>query len=336
MVDLGLSAEGVTYVNRSLRDSSTKQYQGTWKLFLRYLVDMGIPHSAVTKFTVMNFLAHQHSTRKLAYRTIATYKSALAVPLEMTFKINLDDTPLHLLMRGVFNSTPPRPAPMAAWSLNHLLAFLASDVFEPRDGMPISIISQKLLCLVLLATGRRIGEVAHLSQHVSWEDNGSRACFHWLPNYVPKHYTIDFRPHMPTMGELPWNDLSEARLCPIRSLQAYLAVLQPNPRLARTRPLWNLSTAELTRLFISTTNQARSSAGDVAETSVGPHMMRKFAASYSSLMMRAENIGEKMLLDRMGFKSMTVVKRTYINKVPRLTFKSVLPVGTFSPSLHNE
>ena len=77
-------------------------------------------------------------------------------------------------------------------------------------------------------------------------------------------------------------------------------------------------------------------AGDTADIPMGPHQMRKFAASYSALIMRFINLPQKILLDRMGCKTMSVLNRTYINKVPRLNFKAVVPVGTFSPVVHNE
>ena len=337
MVDLGLDEEGVHLVSHAHRPSTVNQYQGTWKRFLDYLQEKNISHQDVTKVVVMNFLAHQYTSRKLAYRTIATYKCALAVPLELTFNIKLDDTPVNLLMKGVFNNTPPRPAPMALWSLNHLLAYLASDIFEPEDdGFSLHLLKWKVLCLLMLATGRRIDEVAHLSQYVSWEDGGSIVKLHWLPNYKPKHYNKDFQPPMPAMECLAWNSPSEARLCPVKALQSFLAVVHPVEGSTRTHSLWSLDTVALSKIFVRAANKARRSAGDVSDLPVHPHQMRKFAASYSALMIRSSNLPEQKLLDRMGCKTMSVLNRTYINKVPRLTFKAVVPMGTFSPDVHNE
>lgn len=285
----------------------------------------------------MNFLAHQYTTRNLAYTTIAGYKSALASPLELTYGIKLDDTPLYLLMRGVFNTTPPKPAPMALWHLDHLMAYLSSDVFDPEDdGVSLYLITRKVLCLTLLATGRRIDEVAHLSRHVSWENGGSLLRLHWLPNYVPKHYNKDFRPPMPAMECMFSDSPLETRLCPVKSMQTFLAITHPAAGSPSSLPLWTSNTVELSKMFISTANRARRIADDLDVVRMGPHQMRKFAASYSTLVMRSSNLPEKLLLDRMGCKTMSVLKRTYINKVPRLSFKVVVPVGTFSPEIHNE
>ena len=81
---------------------------------------------------------------------------------------------------------------MAEWSLNHLLSYLSTDQFEPLADKSLDTITRKVLCLTLLATGRRIDEIAHLSQHVTWEDEGSLARLHWLPDYRPKHYNKGF------------------------------------------------------------------------------------------------------------------------------------------------
>ena len=337
MVELGLDEAGVRLVSRAHRDSTINQYQGTWKRFLDFLDEKSIAHQDVTKVVVMNFLAHEHSSRNLAYRTIAAYKCALAIPLELKFNIKLDDTPVNLLMRGVFNDAPPHPAPMPLWSLNHLLAYLSSDMFEPDDdGVSHFLITRKVLCLTLLATGRRIDEVAHLSQHVTWENGGSLMKLHWLPNYVPKHYNKDFKPPMPAMECLAGNSVFDARLCPVKALQSYLAIIRPVTGSAKNQPLWSYNTVDLSKMFVSTVRRARRMAGDTADIPMGPHQMRKFAASYSALIMRSINLPQKILLDRMGCKTMSVLNRTYINKVPRLNFKAVVPVGTFSPVVHNE
>ena len=64
---------------------------------------------------------------------------------------------------------------------------------------------------------------------------------------------------------------------------------------------------------------------------VGPHQMRKLAASYSATMLNDNRANEMMLLERMGYKSMTVIKKCYIAHVPKISFKFVIPLGTYKP-----
>ena len=59
--------------------------------------------------------------------------------------------------------------------------------------------------------------------------------------------------------------------------------------------------------------------------SIGPHHMRKLAASYSAIMMGESRSSERILMDRVGFKSMTVLEKNYISNVPELKFKYVVP-----------
>ena len=95
--------------------------------------------------------------------------------LLVIFNINLDGVLSDCFMRGVFNFKPPqRHAPMPNWSLITLLAFLKSIEFEPLEEVDLRRLFQKCLCLLLLTSGRRIGEIANLSKSSHWDrDFGS-------------------------------------------------------------------------------------------------------------------------------------------------------------------
>ena len=164
LVSKGATEHSIKIIKKAHKDTTKKQYQGTWKKFMSFLDTENIPHNKVNIYIVMNFLAFQHIEKGLKYRTIASYKSALVQPLYEQFGIKLDDSSLEFFMKGVFNLDPPRPAPMATWSLESLLGFLVSDHFEPLHNMSFNIVSNKFLCLILLATGRRIDEIGHLAQ----------------------------------------------------------------------------------------------------------------------------------------------------------------------------
>ena len=89
-------------------------------------------------------------------------------------------------------------------------------------------------------------------------------------------------------------------------------------------------------MFISTTLQAKHFSGELEEVAIGPHHMRKFAASYSARMINVSAATEKKVMERMGCKTMNVLKRHYINNIPNIKFKTVIPAGTFVPSVHFE
>ena len=334
----GANENSINIIKNSHKPSTLKQYQGVWKKFVSFLTLEKIPHNKVNVYVVMNFLAYQHIVMGLAYRTITTYKCALVQPLYENLNIRLDVSSMEFFMRGIFNLNPPKPAPMAEWSLDSLLLFLVGDHFEPLHSMSINVITNKFLCLLLLATGRRIDEIGHLSQKHDFSLNGESVSIPWLPKYTPKYHNKDFQPKLPSFERLASDSNEDLLLCPFRAFQIYLGRIRSNPRGSINRSLWPLPskdlTKSLTKMFISTTVQAKHSAGDLSDVPIGPHQMRKFAASYSAKMINSSVEGERKLMERMGCKTMSVLKRHYINNIPRVSLKMVIPVGTCVPDIH--
>ena len=64
--------------------------------------------------------------------------------------------------------------------------------------------------------------------------------------------------------------------------------------------------------------------------SIGPHQGRKLAASYG--FMRCNSLrDEEFLMQEMGFSSLRVMRQVYINPVPPLNHKCVVPGGIYIP-----
>ena len=68
------------------------------------------------------------------------------------------------------------------------------------------------------------------------------------------------------------------------------------------------------------------------EVDIGPHQMRKLAASYSYKLALGDPSLTAKMQERMGCKSMVILQKSYINPVPQLDSKCVLPVGTYYPT----
>ena len=327
-----LSRDSVTVLRNNHRKSTVRQYQSIWSKFLKFLADNHIPHQEVTVFVVMNFLSHHFMTMNRKYRTIAAYKCALAHPLFVNFGIDFKDVRLDMYMKGVFNSNPPcASAPMPCWSLDDLLSFLASEHFEPLCSKSLYTVTQKALCLLLLASGRRIGEIAQLSKKHTHRDNGEVVTIHWLPQFRPKHCDSSFQPKFPSIERLASDNIHDLWLCPVRALNTYLSMIGGGPRFSINSPLWSYNIQGLTKMLQTTVLQARQRSGNMALVPMGPHQFRKLAASYSAQMIGSSTDGELKLMERMGCSSMSVLRRVYIKDVPCLNFKCVLPVGTFIP-----
>ena len=68
-------------------------------------------------------------------------------------------------MRGIFNFNPPlKTKEMPRWSLDLILSYLKSENFEPLEEINDYLLTQKTLFLILLASGRRNGDITNLSR----------------------------------------------------------------------------------------------------------------------------------------------------------------------------
>ena len=91
------------------------------------------------------FLAEEASVHGKAYKTTATYKCALCLPLKVCWDLDLDNFGTKIFMMGVWNGNPPNPVPMPKWNLSVLLLFLRTDLFEDLHVVEFELLTQKVL-----------------------------------------------------------------------------------------------------------------------------------------------------------------------------------------------
>ena len=315
------------------RSGTVKQYQGSWGKFLAFLEDKNIAHDRVSMGVVMNFLAHCVCSLKLEYRTVAAYKCGLEIPLKLVYNLSFDDIIFKLFMRGIFNHNPPRRAkPGPSWMLDILLSYLGSDVFEPLGSKSVEIKTMKLLCLLLLATGRRIGEISNLSSKHQFLNGGNDVQLFWLKGFTAKYLNESFSPKPPVVEALVLGPDGDDKLCPVRALSIFINTAHIGRRCVSEVPFWTVGCAKLSRLFITCVSNSLNYAHVPPVDDIGPHQMRKLAASYCVRMMGTDSSLRQKMLDRMGCKSFTVLKKVYIQDVPDLDTRCVLPVGTYVPT----
>ena len=329
----GCSNDTLGMLDLAHRPSTVRQYQAVWQKFLNFLDSNGINHGEVSLAVVMNFLSYNAIYLKRQYRTIAAYKCALELPLKARFGIKFDNFEFQLFMRGIFNSNPPQRAkPIPTWSLDVLLSYLKCDVFEPLFSRSMEVMSKKLVCLLLLATGRRVSEMCALSMKHKVINQGKSLQLYWLDEFKPKHYEPKFKPKHPIIDELNTGGNDNIQLCPVRAFNTYVNKVNGGGRHSGKVPLWKQDIGELTDLFNGVVTDSFNFVNLVVGDNVGPHQMRKFAASYSHMMLLDNPALERRLLDRMGFASMVILKKNYVDNVPDLNTRCVLPIGTFIPS----
>ena len=231
--------------------------------------------------------------------------------------------------------------PMPIWSLDSLLAYLCSGRFEPLEYADFTSVVFKALALLVIATGRRISCIAHLTR-VSAPGSRNNLLLFWPPFYRPKNF-MQLQNNRAKLG--PFASISPIRqldpgfpshpLCPVR---AYLQLLErtAGPGFS-PRYLWDhgpdkelVRVKKLSDTFTNVVVCSQDYAHAPRASSIGPHQGRKYAASYGFLCCNSIE-DEKILMQDMGCSSLVVMRQTYINPVPPLSHPCVVPGGIYIP-----
>ena len=206
--------------------------------------------------------------------------------------------------------------------LSDLLTFLRSPLFEPLSLTSDYHVFAKTLVLLLLATGRRISEIAGLAR--DFKETNNTTVLRWVKDFTPKHWTQHFHPLSPSFT--PLVGAQDDLLCPRRAYKEMCRRRNALTNSDNDMRLWMSNKQGLTKMFVDTVEKALIFKGSDPKIRIGPHQMRKLACSYNKKYFPKH---EKKLFVKLGSKSMRVLKRIYIKAVPELLVSCVLPTGTF-------
>ena len=325
----GYSGYALEFMLLRHRVSSQRQYQTCWLKFLEHLGDRSIAHDAITRDVVFNFLALLAKTKK--YRTLSVYKCALRHPLLFLINLELDCEEMVFLRCGFFNAnSPERRAPSAVWSLDVVLYYLVRGPFEPLESTSWRFLCQKTLILFLLASGRRISDLANLSPSFRWEKD--RLFLLWRDGFMSKGLNMDFRPEPPSIAKLAIKGDRGDLLCPVRAWNAFRRKrASPSCLTFKDGFFWPFSQKTLSDMVVSTVQKAHQFSDLETPAKIGPHQFRKFAASYSFKRFCHSPLGESSLAKRMGSRSFSIIKKNYVDPlVPDVKFRCMVPLGTIT------
>ena len=313
------------------KPSTRSQYQSTWVKFLRFLDSAGVHPSEVGLCHVHNFLAEEAVVHGKAYRTVATYKCALALPLRITRNLDLENVQTSKFMMGVWNLNPPRPRPLPVWDLSALLSFVRSDLFEDLREVSFELLTQKVLVLLLVASGRRLSEIANLSRITSVHD--SRTYVHWLPDFKAKWCSgfSMFTPQSPSFSRMDSAVERHLRNCPVRALEIFLYRRKSVVGCHNDDCFWTIPQTGLAAAFRSVVRSSLLHHGVSSDVAIFPHQTKKLAVSYCWKYFD-KDIVLKELPTRVGNSSIRVLKGSYLGSVPDITLPTVVPLGTIRPS----
>ena len=321
----GFSPEVVRVMLSEHKPSTLRQYQSTWTMFLGWLDLTKIPHDSIDRVHVYAFL--EWKLRQSQYKTVATHRCALKLPLSEIFGIQLDSKESESFMRGAYNLKPPRRrAPLPEWSLSFLLGFLNESPFEPLVHADRKSLLQKVSVLLLLASGRRISDIAALSRQ--WVFRDQRYSLVWLSGFRAKTDGLRFRPEFPSIAELASVSEEDLLLCPVRAWRILLERRGRDILGGGSDCLWPVPKSALTALICQLLSAAGRAAGRPGGAPGGPHQFRKLAASYSEMYFDTLPDWDKLLPARMGSLNMSVLRKNYLGSVPPLRVPCVVPLGT--------
>ena len=327
----GLTEEAAIILNYMHRDSTKRQYQSVWERFLEYLSLMNIIHDTVSVYTVINFLAFHARRFDRAYSTIAVYKNAVRYPLWYGIKVDIDTREMSDFMRGMFGWKPkPKSTRLPKWDLNQLLEWFTSEEFWPPERCAPYRLLQKTLVLIMLGSGRRIHEIAALTDSYRREKDKTITLF-WPEGFKSKNYSQDFIPKDPSIRKMShWiNSERDLRNCPVYNWEIYR-----NRKFEWDAPsngkLWDRDYKDLVVAYKSVIwecqNKFLAHKGDVE---ICLHQTKKWACSLSALYW--PDAKDLLLHEVVGNKSYDTLITSYIRDLPELGMALSLPLGTAPP-----
>ncbi|XP_072179676.1 uncharacterized protein [Diadema setosum] len=226
----GLSQVATDLIAHSWRERTNKQYESAWQQWLRWCCKESFDPYSPSISDVVNFLAHQCSTGK-SYSTINSYRSALSSAFPPFDGHNVGKHPLVLrLMKGIFNTNPPKPRYQKTWDVASVLKYICS--LPDNKDLTLPLLTRKLVALMALTSAQRTQTLMCLSvTSLHLEENKASFKISDLLKTTSKSNFADQTLTLSSFGQ-------NSKLCVVKTLREYLD---------RTK---SLRTDE--RLFVST------------------------------------------------------------------------------------
>jgi Phage integrase family len=165
---------------------------------------------------VITFLSDSFHKGK-AYSTINVYRAMLSVTLP---QVNLQDLGKHptvvKLMKGIFNSNPPKPKYAGTWDVDLVINFFKTA--PPNSELSLIQLSRKTAMLLALVTMFRVSELAAIdSSSITFSDSGL-------------HFSLSRLRKSQRKGPLLSRNiarLQDGKICPVATTEAYLKATPP-------------------------------------------------------------------------------------------------------------
>ena len=105
-----------------------------------------------------------------------------------------------------------------------MLSYLRGEEFEPLSSAPVEMVEIKAFILILIATGRRVGEISSASFDKVKFIGDDKVELGWFPTFRVKaqRSKSSWIPANPSFSALV--GASDDLLCPVRALRAYYEI----------------------------------------------------------------------------------------------------------------
>ena len=296
---------------KSLRDSSTRQYETAWRSFTSFLKLHDI--SEITLNSIMCFFYSLFQDKSFAASTISTYRSAIAEPVMLGFGIDLSNELSTKLMRGFQNLKPTKPIQGITWSLDSVLTLLRSEAYNKTDC--ISKCTLKTVFLITLATGQRISEVHAMVRGDNFIQFGDE--LHNVTIFPNTAFMAKNELPQQRRGPIIINSLRDKNgcphpLCPVIALKNYLYLTRSciGGQLFRTHT--TMKPCSLTKLKEYVCRVIK-----IANPNSVPksHDVRKMAASVAFF----QNMDVSELCSKVGWSSSRVFYKHYLKQISQVS-----------------
>ena len=317
----------VELLSKPLCTSSLSAYNSQWKSFCTYLEQKNILLSEVTINTVLAFFTFLFDVKGLRPTTIAKYRAALTVPLELHFNIDLRQVKtseaISTLFRAMRREKPdPIPTP-PNWSLNKVLTYID----ETHGYMVLETLLQKTAFLLLLATGWRISELHACvrDRNYCFISNTSTLMIRSHPTFLAKNEKPDDRWAHTKVNNLTLQDNSVSNLCPVQAIQDYL---RRTSRVTSGPLFIHPSTQKPLTVSQLSSYVCKFIAAAEPGTRATVHQIRKVAANCSL----AQTFNVSDMVSAMRWRSPATFWRSYMVPIEPLIAPVILPGTVGVPS----
>ena len=330
LVASGIDRDVSLLITDCHKDSTKKQYQHGWLLWLKWCYQRGVKQDDVLLSTIINFLGRKFIDDDRACSTVKNYFYAIRDPVKHLYNIDIFNCfEIQKLFAAIWRLKPGirGMALMPSWSLEDLLNYLNSPHFEPLQQADKFHKFVKTVILILLATGRRICEIAAMTSSCSFLPNGEIK-FYWFEGFLAKAES-----HLSQWSSIPPKivpiSAEDRRLCPVRAFNIFYS-----DRMAPVYEggMWPHGKIDLSYLVKNTVYNsfrwAHPEVPDDLPPRIRCHDFRKLACSYSRKFLKGT---WKDLCDWVGTKIHNTLESHYIRDVPRVNGTFQVPLGTILP-----